>query len=577
LALLLTGCALYTPETFVLEAIPHAITAFTVPTSITTPAVLTTTVAATSTPLSAPTVQKEPVTDLRVLDEGANAHIYFLEGKDVSRFNVGDNLVVYGEPNPGIEVAIAALKVVGKSDSALIVQALLIDPTSRIRTKMRVDDQLSYLSESRLIPVFDYAEGYLLREGRVRLRPDHKVEVGSHLQALEPERINEEIIDALPSGTELQVIRLGVDGQVAVVTVVTGTWPVTGTIVSLAPNPTPTPTAVANCSFAILVLDEVTGEGIRGATVSVIVGTYQDTGVTDSDGYYRSRVPCQESDLLEARVRVFADGYESHTSSVYLADQTKEIYLPPIDVPAPTVTPTPHATATPTPQAARFALGDWVEASASSRLRDYPGTTEVILETLARNEIFRIDGGPRAADGYQWWQLRELNGTVRGWIADIDDPRDPSLLPVRQATPTPATTLAPPAAAVSATSTPGRAQPGLEIIQPKWGDSMSGPSEIRWRYSSQLGPNQGFDLMLWYEFDPIHRGIVDVSKIMQGLQTYGNGEYGVTINVSSAPLVQQYCDASYLLYIVVVNLNPYERTGIESDMIDVRMRPIGGC
>jgi hypothetical protein len=106
---------------------------------------------------------------------------------------------------------------------------------------------------------------------------------------------------------------------------------------------------------------------------------------------------------------------------------------------------------------------------------------------------------------------------------------------------------------------------------------MSGPSEIRWRYSSQLGPNQGFDLMLWYEFDPIHRGIVDVSKIMQGLQTYGNGEYGVTINVSSAPLVQQYCDASYLLYVVVVNLNPYERTGIESDMIDVRMRPIGGC
>ncbi|MCB0063696.1 MAG: hypothetical protein KDE19_16350, partial [Caldilineaceae bacterium] len=542
LVLLLTSCALYRPEKFVLEAIPPAITAFAGPALITTTVTLTRPVAATMTPQPLPTEQNEPVTDLRVLDEGSGAHVYLVEGTDVRRFNIGDDLVVYGEPNPGFEVAIAALKVVGKSNTTLVVQALLINPTFKIRTKMRVDEQLSHLSESQLVPVFDYVDGYLLRPTRIRLRPNHTLVVGAQLQALGYERIGEAIVDALPMEppVQLQIISLGLDGQIARVKLLTGEWPMTGTVVSLLEPlgatpplaaaaqptvgvtvsaiptatetrtplpPTPTPTTLTNCTFAILVLDELTGEGIRGATVSVIVGTYQDTGVTDSDGYYRSQVPCQGSDLLDARVRVFADNHESHTSTVYLGDQTKEIFLAPIGVPTATATPIPRATATPTPPVAQFELGEWVEAAASSRLREYPGTTEVILETLPRNEIFRIDGGPREADGYQWWQLRELNGTVRGWIAYIDDPRDPSLLPVRQATPTAEATPMPAATPIPSGSTPKQSQPLLEIIKPKWGDSMSGPSEIRWRYSGQLDPNQGFDLMLWYEWDPIHRGI----------------------------------------------------------------------
>ncbi|MCB0122983.1 MAG: SH3 domain-containing protein, partial [Caldilineaceae bacterium] len=221
---------------------------------------------------------------------------------------------------------------------------------------------------------------------------------------------------------------------------------------------------------------------------------------------------------------------------------------------------------------ADFRLGDWVEAAARSRLREDPGTDTNIVETLPRNEIFRIDDGPETIDGYTWWQLRELDGTVRGWIAYVDEDGEPSLLRVRQATPTPQT-VPTMAARTTPTSSPKTA---LQITQPRWGESISGPAEIRWHYDGALGPNQGFDLMLWYAQDPTHRGIADISKVMQNLVDYGNGDYGVTLNVSAAPLVEHYCDASYLLYVIVVNLSPYERTGIESDMIDVRIRPISG-
>lgn len=182
--------------------------------------------------------------DLRVLDAGPTANTYLIEGASYAQFAVGADLVVYGEPNPGTEVAIALLKVIGQSPNSLTAQALLIDPQNAIRTRMRVDGNLGFLSTSQLMPVFDYAAGYLLRPSSIRLRPDHALAVGAQLQVLEFERINSEIIDALRTDTIMQITDIGVNGQVAVVDLLTGTWPMTGTIVALAEIPTPPPTAI---------------------------------------------------------------------------------------------------------------------------------------------------------------------------------------------------------------------------------------------------------------------------------------------------------------------------------------------
>lgn len=562
-----------------------------------------------STPMptaTAPAVPATPIAvsiDLRILDRGLSDHTYFIDGPDIGPFAIGDDLIVYAEPNPNREVAIALLRVVGKSANVLTAQSLLIHPNFEIRAQMRVDNRLEFLSQSQLVPVFSYADGYLLREALIRLRPENRLAVGDMLQALEFERINGEIIDALPTDILMEVTRMGIGGQVAVVSLVTGSWPPNGTIVMLMPTPTPTPTPASSptatatktataapsptatsratatesvspqlCAFSFLVLDDLSTEPIRGATVSVILGTQQDTGDTDSNGYYQSKLPCESTQQSEARVRIYADGYTAHSSRVYLINDTKAIFLEPLETPTPRATSTPRPTQTPTANSVDFRLGDWVGAAARSRIRAYPGTGETVLETLPRDEIFRIDGGPEEADGYTWWQVRALDGTVRGWIAYVDEDGEPSLLKARQVTPTPQS--APTSAPRANPTSPTKA--ALEIIKPKWGESISGPAEIRWRYSGKLGANQGFDLMLWYAPDPTHRGIADISKVMANLVDYGNGEYGVTLNVSSAPLVEHYCDASYLLYVIVVDLSPYGRTGIESEMIDVRIRPISG-
>ncbi len=216
-----------------------------VPTDTATPTVLAT--ATLSPTVSTPPTDMPPVppaiaVGLQVLDEGLTENTYLLNGRDVDLFNIGDDLVVYGEPNPGTEVAIALLKVIGKSQNALTAQAILKHPDVKIRTNMRVDGKFAHLSESQLIPVFDYVVGYLLRPARIRLRPNHGLAVGAQLQALEYERSGGAIIDALRTDTILQITDIGASGAVAAVELIAGEWPVTGTVVSLREAPTPSPT-----------------------------------------------------------------------------------------------------------------------------------------------------------------------------------------------------------------------------------------------------------------------------------------------------------------------------------------------
>lgn len=95
------------------------------------------------------------------------------------------------------------------------------------------------------------------------------------------------------------------------------------------PPPTNTPREVASalCSFAFLVLDKQSEEPIRRATIAVFVGVRQDTGTTDSTGYYLAKLPCSNEQDVEAQVRVSADDYIPYNTSVFLGNETTEVLL----------------------------------------------------------------------------------------------------------------------------------------------------------------------------------------------------------------------------------------------------------
>ena len=101
------------------------------------------------------------------------------------------------------------------------------------------------------------------------------------------------------------------------------------TLITSTPQPTNTPSEVdsALCSFAFLVLDEQSEEPVRRATIAVFVGVRQDTGTTDSTGYYLAHLLCSNEQDVEAQVRISADGYSTYNRSVFLSNETTEILL----------------------------------------------------------------------------------------------------------------------------------------------------------------------------------------------------------------------------------------------------------
>lgn len=312
------------------------------------------------------------------------------------------------------------------------------------------------------------------------------------------------------------------------------------------------------CTFAFRTLDQATGAPITKATIYTDLGTRQATGQTDSTGYYSSQLPCDEEQNSQVRIRVVAAGYQSHSETVPLVGEVKDITLAPEIV-----------TPTRSPSIALFRIGDWVQAVPALRLRAEPGLQATIRETLAHQETFVIRGGPIEADGYVWWQLQEISGALRGWAAFVIDEEEQSLTIAPYQTPTPAVVVAPPSSARPSTAL-------LEIIKPKAQESIIGKYEVRWRYRGELAPGQGFDLILWYPEDDKRRGITDAKTIAQQVVRHNNGEYSVALNFSGAPVVAQFCNASYWLIVTVVQLDPYQPTGIESQGINVQVRPFPG-
>lgn len=83
---------------------------------------------------------------------------------------------------------------------------------------------------------------------------------------------------------------------------------------------------------------------------------------------------------------------------------------------------------------------------------------------------------------------------------------------------------------------------------------MSGQTTFTWNWSSPaLAANQGFEVRLWKEGQPDHYGANEPVR-----------STSVTFDVKGAYGVQQGGAGKYYWTVAVVQLNPYQRTGIEA-------------
>ncbi|RLC76780.1 MAG: hypothetical protein DRI61_12670, partial [Chloroflexi bacterium] len=64
----------------------------------------------------------------------------------------------------------------------------------------------------------------------------------------------------------------------------------------------------------------------------------------------------------------------------------------------------------------KFMIGDWVRTTANLNVREGPGLSYTIIDTMPEGTLGRIVGGPVEADGYVWWEVDYVVG-VGGWSA----------------------------------------------------------------------------------------------------------------------------------------------------------------
>lgn len=93
---------------------------------------------------------------------------------------------------------------------------------------------------------------------------------------------------------------------------------------------------------------------------------------------------------------------------------------PPTLAPTATTNPTPPLQVPPAPAPGVIAVGDNVQITGTGgdglRLRSAPGLQSDVLVLGADSEVFRVNDGPRQADGLTWWYLVGLYDASRhGW------------------------------------------------------------------------------------------------------------------------------------------------------------------
>jgi len=102
---------------------------------------------------------------------------------------------------------------------------------------------------------------------------------------------------------------------------------------------------------------------------------------------------------------------------------TETVALPTLIIP--TFTPTVEGVTTPTAEASTgdaSGLGVGVKAKVTGtggsglNMRAGAGTGHARVKTLGDNTVVEIIGGPKEANGFTWWQVRDETGTT-GWVA----------------------------------------------------------------------------------------------------------------------------------------------------------------
>jgi hypothetical protein len=132
-------------------------------------------------------------------------------------------------------------------------------------------------------------------------------------------------------------------------------------------------------------------------------------------------------------LRAATDGGDINQSVTVNVNQPA---LTPVPVPVPMPVPPPA------PASSGLSVGGMAEVTSGLNMRSAPRTRAGIVLALSAGDTLRIIGGPRAANGYTWWQV-QLNGSnVSGWAADlylVPNPSSPpgnSTCQVQSCTPT---------------------------------------------------------------------------------------------------------------------------------------------
>jgi len=111
---------------------------------------------------------------------------------------------------------------------------------------------------------------------------------------------------------------------------------------------------------------------------------------------------------------------------------TLQSTLPPLEatttrqvLPLPTFTSAPAAVSTPTSStqvetAATLSIGSQAKVVGTGgsglNVRSGAGTGNARIKTLPDGTVVEVIGGPKEADGFTWWQIRDQAG-VTGWVA----------------------------------------------------------------------------------------------------------------------------------------------------------------
>jgi hypothetical protein len=125
-----------------------------------------------------------------------------------------------------------------------------------------------------------------------------------------------------------------------------------------------------------------------------------------------------------SRLRPAANLLAVPTSTLTIITPTVTPFVPPTATPyiAPSATPPPTAgSASAGGGVSGYAVGSKVKVfdtgGGGLNMRDNPTTKGALLRKLPEGSVYEIVGGPRDADGYTWWQLKDPADGVTGWGA----------------------------------------------------------------------------------------------------------------------------------------------------------------